>query len=162
MINEKEIKQRFPIEMRERMEDAGFRPYHMSYFCQTKPSCINEYLQGTALPNLWSLVLMAEYLDCSTNDLFGINVSELELDYERYLASKMFHNEYEFAHCVSDRMMYLIDTKYASLDAFSDRSGIGKDTLKRWTGLRPKLPRAADLLRVCNALNCTPSDLLGY
>ena len=37
MINEKEIRKFFPEEMRERMEDAGLRPYHMGYLCQCKP-----------------------------------------------------------------------------------------------------------------------------
>jgi DNA-binding Xre family transcriptional regulator len=162
MIDEKEVREFFPSEMRDRMNDTGLRPYHMSYLCQCKQSAINDYLQGSCLPNLWSLVLMAECLDCSVNELFGINTEELELDYEKYLASEMFNNQYEFAHCVSDRIMYFITFNGMNVDEFSKQSGINKDTLKRWTNQSPKLPRVTDLLRICNALRCTPSDLLGY
>ena len=162
MINEKEIKQRFPLEMRERMEYAGLRPYHIPYYCHCKPSAVDNYLQGSCLPNLWSLVLMAEHLDCTVNELFGIDIIDIEMEYERHLASKMFSNSFDFAYCVADRMVYLINEKFDSLDEFSRHSTITKDAINRWTGSHPKLPRTSDLIRVCNALNCTPSDLLGY
>ena len=105
---------------------------------------------------------MSEHLECSINELFGIDADDVELDYEKYLVTEMFRNEYEYAHCVSDRILHLILRDGITLDEFSVQSGINKDALKRWAGDRPKLPRTGDIIRLCNILNCTPSDLLGY
>lgn len=162
MVDEKSIKEWYATEVKERMEDAGLKPYHMSHLCQIKHDSLHTYLSGKGLPNPWSLVLMAEHLDCCVNDLLGYDeITEVAV-FERYLASQMYANEIEYAHCFAHRLERVINESTMGLEGVSERSGYNIRTIKQWLGERPKLPRTSQLLQLCEALKCTPTDILGY
>ena len=161
MLNEKEIKDWFVAEVRERMDDLGLRPYHMSPLCHIKYDSLSTYLSGLALPNPWSLVLMAEHLEASVDELLGYEGLD-DVNYEPYLASAMYRDKEQFATCVSDRLKRYFNKQGLTVDDVSDKTGVSISTLKRWTSSRPTLPRTWDLLRLCDGLDCTPSELLGY
>lgn len=162
MGKEQTIKEWFAAELRERMEDAELRPYHMAYLCRVKPNSINNYLQGSTLPNLWSLVLMAENLDCTVNDLLGFDEVDDISRLEPYLASAMFPDENRFAACLSDRIVRYMNRNNLTIDDLGSRTQFNTRTIKRWIGLHPQLPRTSAFLQICDALDCTPSELLGY
>jgi DNA-binding Xre family transcriptional regulator len=159
-MDESRIKEWFSIEVRERMEELNLRPYHMAYFCQFKQNSIYQYLNGTIIPDPWRLVLMAEVLECSVNDLLGFDNDDVR--FEKYQASAMFLDDRQFAFCVSDRLERYLRRVDISLGRLSELTGITITTIKRWFGMRPSLLRTNQLLHICEALNCTPSELLGY
>lgn len=162
MFDEKKIKEWFARELRERMEDAGLQPYHMPHLCHAKINSVYNYLGGASFPSPWSLVLMAEHLDCCVNDLLGYEEPRDAAVFERYLASRMYANAEEYAHCLADRITRFMNDGGITVDDLSDKTGFNERTIKQWFGVRPKLPKTAYLLRLCEALDCTPTDLLGY
>lgn len=162
MTNEQSIKDWFVAEVRERMDDLGLRPYHMAYFCRMNHNSIHTYLHGASLPNLWVLVLMAEHLDCCVNDLLGFDEVDDPGVFEMYKASTLFYDEKQFAGCFADRIQRYMHNRDITIEELSRRSDISVTTIKRWLSKYPRLPRTSDFLRICDALDCTPSELLGY
>lgn len=162
MVNEQSIRDWFKVELRERMEENGLRSYHMAYLCRVKPGNISNYLQGSSLPSLWCLILMCENLGCSVNDLLGYEEPECLDFFEKYRATELFDNERQYASCLSERIRRYMSERDTTIAELSERSGFNSRTLSRWLTDRPQLPRTSDFLQICDALDCTPSELLGY
>ena len=136
MIDEEKVKEWFATEVKERMEELDLRPYHMEYFCHIKHGCIYSYLRGANLPNLWSLVLMAERLDCSVNDLLGFEDPESYNVFEIYEASKMFGDINGYARCFADRLRRHLINRDMTVDDLSSLTGNAVTTIR----VSPTLP----------------------
>ena len=162
MHDELAIKEYFSREVKTRMEELNLRPYHMSYFCQIKHNSVYGYLNGTLLPNPFSLVLMAEHLECCTDELLGYEPCADDDVFEPFRASKMFANRKEYAHCLGDRLRGYMVNHDITPDELARMADISVEVIKRWTSERPTLPRMNELLKVIDALDCKPSELLGY
>lgn len=163
MIDENKVRDWFAQEVKERMEDAGLAPHQMAYYCRVKHEQISGYLQGRPFPKTWNLILLAECLDCSVNDLLGFDELEDINSYERLLASKTYLGEYEFSEHFKNRLIRCMNEVDVSAEELKKRTGIGKKTIEEWfEETRFALPNVLNLLRIADALDCTPSDLLGY
>lgn len=163
MIDENKVRDWFAQEVKERMEDAGLASYHVAYNCQMGLDSVYGYLQGRPFPKTWNLILLAECLDCSVNDLLGFDELEDINSYERLLASKTYLGEYEFSEHFKNRLIRCMNEADVSVEELKKRTGIGKKTIDVWfEETRFALPTVLNLLRICYALDCTPSDLLGY
>lgn len=153
----------FAAELRERMEECGFRPYHLTSLCKMGEGEIYQCLGGTALPDVFSLILLADYLDCTVNDLLGYDEVESSAAYEQYTASDMFFTESQYAACLSDRVRRYLQDRAMSITDLAAKTGFKEPTLRRWFAkTHPQLPGISKFLKICEALDCTPSDLLGY
>lgn len=163
MIDEKGIRKWYAEEVKERMEDAGLQPYRIAYLCRVKHENIYGYLQGKPFPKVWNLILLAECLDCSVNDLLGYDeVGDITV-YERYLASKTYLDELEYAEHFSKRLLRNMEEQSLLPEQIHKRTGITLSTIEQWISEKPPaLPSVMNLLRLADALDCTPSDLLGY
>lgn len=163
MIDENKVRDWFAQEVRERMEDAGLAAYHVAYYCQMGLDHIYRYLQGKPFPKTWNLILLAECLDCSVNDLLGFDELGDINSYERLLASKTYLGEYEFSEHFRNRLIRCMNEADVSAEELKKRTGIGKNALEEWlTENRFALPNVLNILHIADALDCTPSDLLGY
>lgn len=163
MVIAKDVRKWYAEEVKERMEDAGLEPYRVAYLCRVKHENIYGYLQGKPFPRTWNLILLAECLDCSVNDLLGYDeIDDVEV-YEKHLASKMYLDELDYASHFSRRLLRVMSEQSLLPEQIHDRTGIGLSALENWISERPEgLPSVLNLLRLSDALNCTPSDLLGY
>ena len=163
MIDEKKIRSWYAAEVKERMEDAGLEPYRIAYLCQVKHDYVYGYLQGKPFPKLWNLILLAECLDCSVNDLLGYDeIDDVDV-YERLLASRTYIDETDFAEHFSKRFARIMDEQCILAEDLHKRTGISLAAIEHWLGEEPvALPTVLNLLRICDALDCTPTDLLGY
>lgn len=154
----------FVRELSERMEDEQVRVNEIAHHCQISRDRINNYLQGRSLPNPLILAKMADFLGCTINDLLDFDEAD-EDELVGYEPSSMFEDEDEFMIHIRNRLeRYMIDSDISIAD-LSEKSGIDKHTIKYWLCMlkrQPTLIRTSDLLRICDALKCTPSDLLGY
>lgn len=162
MAVKQSVKDWYAAEVKERMEEAGLRSYHMAYYCQMKHAGIYQYLSGAVIPDPWRLVLMAERLDCCVNDLLGYEDVEDVSVFESCQASVMFADERQYATCLADRLKRYFNERGLTIERVSELTGITVVTIKRWMGVRPALPQISQFLRLVDALDCTPSDLLGY
>lgn len=163
MLDDKNIKAWYAAEVKERMNEYDLKPYHVAYKCQIRHSAVSNYLSGNVWPNPWSLVLMAELFECCVDDLLGYDTPDDISIFERYQASRMFANKEEYAHCFAERLVGYLNNNDISMEDLSKRSGFTVKTLKTWTNdFNPKLPATSRVLEICSALDCTPSELLGY
>lgn len=71
MVNEKEVLYTFNRELCERLELSGMTYRDLAFKARCAPSRVESYLRGNNFPNLWTLTLMAEALDCCIDDLLG-------------------------------------------------------------------------------------------
>lgn len=159
---EQSVNEWYVAEVKDRMKDAGLRPYHMAYRCQIKHDNVYQYLNGTVMPDPWRLVLMAECFDCCVNELLGYDDVEDVGVFEIHRASEMFADKQQYAICFADRLNRYLDERGLSPEDISTRTGVSNETVKRWISNRPSLPRFSHFIRLVDALKCTPSDLLGY
>ena len=163
MTDIKEVREWYAKEVEERMEDCGLRPYHISAACKISSANVSGYLKGNPFPRLWKLILIAECLDCSVNDLLGYDEVDDPDVYERLLASKTYLGEDEFAVRFGKRLVRLMNEACANINDLHEFTGISLSNVESWTGDKPEtLPNVQQLIRICDALDCTPSDLLGY
>ena len=159
MINAENIKETLSRELTNRMDEQNVRLSTMANYCDVSPKRIGEYRYGQSLPNLWTLVLMAERLDCSVNDLLG---------YGHYTTTRVssardsFPGENHYAEFVSYLLIQTVNNTEIYPEELSRRTGIGINTINKWFTRWPCLPRTDHLVKVADVLGCTPSELLGY
>lgn len=162
MLDQNAIRGRFVYELNERMRKLGVSPGDLAIRCRTRKYCIIDYMNGDSLPNLWTLALIAEYLDCIVNDLFGIEGINDANGLEEDNAFRKYTCEDSFAFLVRDRIQKQMLAQRMTNEMLAERTGFTLKSIERWLWLYPKLPQAMNLLRLADALDCTPSDLLGY
>lgn len=159
MNNVTEIREWFAIELRERMTDEKVKAAELCKFCDITRSAMRQYIYGYSFPDPWRMVLIAERLSCSVNDLLGYD--EFEDEFARS-ASKTFPGENHFAEHLAIRIVRRMEYLGYTHEGLSNKTGIGQDTIERYLDRWPELPRTDKFLQICEALNCTPSELLGY
>lgn len=163
MLDVENIRKWFASEVKERMKETGLKPGHISYKCYIRSDNIHEYLVGKPFPRLWNLVLMAECLECSVNDLLGFDDTGDTDIFEKYLASKMYLDEYDFARHFSTRVLRVMNDRGFTAYDLHRETGFSESLIARWTTNKTlELPTVLQLLHICDTLDCTPSDLLGY
>ena len=164
MIDMEEIRDWFVQELRERMEDEQLRVCDVAYQCRITSNRLNNYLQGRSFPNPFVLSILADLLACSVNDLLGFD----ELDEDELVGFdplSTFDDEDEFMVHIRNRLEQSMLSRDVSTKELSEKTGFNQHTIKYWLGKlkhQPSLIRTSDLIRLADALDCTPSDLLGY
>lgn len=163
MTNETDVREWYATEVNDLIKDSGADVYQISKFCRFRPDYTRRYLQGKPFPKLWNLILLAEYFGCSVNDLLGYEeVDDINV-FERFLASKTYLGEDEFAVRFRNRLVRMMDESCASADDIHNYTKISMSAIESWIGEKPEtLPSVMQLVHICDAIECTPSDLLGY
>lgn len=163
MGNSIDIKTWFATELRDRMDEMQLRPYHIAFLYKIDESDVRSWLKGASFPGLFNLIMLADRFECTVNDLLGFEEIEETEVYERYTASSMFFAEYQYAVCLADRMRRYLENQNISFPDLADKTGFTATTLRRWFAkTHPCLPSTEKFLHICSALDCTPSELLGY
>lgn len=164
MINSYDRAQWFKDYLKDLMDYNEVTVSDISKHCEISAQRFNNYLYGRTLPQLWTLVMIADFLETTTNELLDFDEADDDvlLSYDPYT---LFEDEEEFTAHVRNRIkQYMIDN---NIDIFylSEETGFTRLTIRRWLGLsgnRKDLPRTSDFIVICDTLGCTPSDLLGY
>lgn len=159
MINEESVKEYFGRELRVRMAYNDLHSYDMSYYCQISASNMTKYRRGERFPNVWELVLLAERLECTVNELLGYDIVET---IGKRKISDVCPGKNHYAIILKDQIIHYMIQANMTVEMLAERTGISISTIERWLDRWPHLPRTDHLLRLADALNCTPSDLLGY
>ena len=163
MTDEADVREWYVREVKERIEDSGSDVYAIVKFCHFRPDYASRYFKGNPFPKLWNIILMAEYFGCSVNDLLGYEEVEDVNTYEKYLASKTYLGEDEFAIRFRNRLTRIMDEFCISAKDIHDYTEISMNAIESWICEKPEaLPSVMQLIHICDALDCTPSDLLGY
>lgn len=162
MVNIKAVKQQFAEELNRRMEDEGLTAKELAEYCHITESKVNFCLQLGSLPDPWTLIFMADCLWCTVNDLLGYGCLNDPGELSQCQASEFFENKREYATCFSSKLRRHMNEKGLSIEDLASCADVNIHALRQWISVTPSIPQTPDLLRLADALNCTPSDLLGY
>ena len=163
MEDTKLVLEEFRKELNYRLEEKGVSYKQAALSTRVTNSEMLKYLQGRSFPELWSIVLIADYLECSVNELFGYPKTSCFRAVDRdSVATIEFPNRDIFDDYFRDRLRMFMAYLEVSVAELSDRSGITEETIKMYLSVHRWVPRVTELLKLCDALNITPSDLLGY
>jgi transcriptional regulator with XRE-family HTH domain len=139
-------------------EERNISLDYVAYYSETSYGTFKDYINGLRLPRLTTLIMVAELLGCTVNELLGFPPIDLPpasrsyspaIDDKRMMMniseqikerSKSLDETVHQACTICGRGMYTLHSKIDKCDKF--------DTF--------------EVLAFSKALHCTPSDLLGY
>lgn len=162
MVNEKEVLDYLVNKVETLMEDRGIKTWYMAYYSDMGEYYFRKFLKRKFLPNTWNLILIAELLDCTVNDLLGYS------SYNKRLKTPASGICMAQRHIISDlgvEIMNRINELGISTSELAYRVGVSEYSIRSWITCRyDSFSKTSTimLLRICDALECTPSDLLGY
>lgn len=158
MINEKEIKNHFIEYITRRREEMEIPSWYVGYYGEVCDGTFREYMKGVRLPRPTALVMIGELFECTVNDLLGYKYARVPLRRTKFnpgvdtrILSENFYSQ------MARRMI----RKRIDLDELASIIGMTSQTLDGYFKSN-SLPDTSTILRICDALDCTPSDLLGY
>lgn len=161
MIDTKIILNRFKEELNKRMLERGDKYKQVALFTRTSNHEMLEYLQGDSFPEIWSLVLIADYLGCSVDEMLGYSNSHAT-DCKKIPASNVFYSRNIFADYFREHLIKRMSDKHIDVNELAALSGITKTRIEMYVSVHRWVPSVPYFLRICDALDCTPTDLLGY
>ena len=160
MVNDKIVLRMFSENLNKRMEQKGVTYRQVAFAARVTKGCLVHYKSGNSFPELWTLVLMASYLDCSVDGQLGY--SDLDTSFSSTRLIKPLMDEDYFDDYFRECLMNMMNSKNVDIFELSDRSGVSKNYIEMYLSIHRWVPRVPDFLAICDALECTPSDLLGY
>ena len=161
MVDIKAALRRFAIELDKLMDDNGVTYRQVALAARVTRGSMIHYKSGNAFPELYSLVLMADYLNCNVDDLLGYIPNHAEVG-RRIEANDRFRNKDDFADYFRLRLYECMRENAVDANELARRASVSSNTIDMYLSVHRWLPRTSDFLHICDALNCTPSELLGY
>ena len=152
----------FGNELTERMNAKGVTHRQVAFATHVAPMSVLDYMEGAHFPSPWSLVLMAEYLGCTVDELLGYE-SRCSNNYHKMApAAALYRDEDSFTPYLRGRIVQKMNELKMSEEELARRSGVNIQTIKKYLCVHSGSPRMINLLRLCDAFKCTPSELMGY
>lgn len=159
MINETRIKNYFTKRLVEYMNKKNLRPWYVAYYSEISETTFRKHLKGITLPKSTTLILMAELFECSVNDLLGYKRIVLPV-HDGFFSSAI--DTPKVANYFWHKMkLYLQESRISYISELAYRSFVTEYTIHKHID-NNTLPDTLLILRICDAPDCTPSDLLGY
>lgn len=162
MVDTDLILQWFSQELIERMEAKGIAYRQLALDTRSMPHNIMGYMQGRSFPNPWTLVLICERLECTVDELLGYEDSGFAPKRDKERVFTKYPHEDDFTPYLRGRIVQRMEKMKMSAEELSQKSEIALNTINRYLCVHSGMPYTAYLLRICDALDCTPSELIGY
>lgn len=140
------------------LAEREIHPWYMAYYCESSDSTFRKYMKGAGLPSPIKLIMLAELFECSVNDLLGYGYYEVShrdhlfdsgqdtRKVEDYFAEQLVSRMRDLG-CTTSELAVQIELNPITVNEYIKYG---------------KLPDTWILIRIAEALKCTPSDLLGY
>ncbi len=150
----------FGKELANRIAERDLPFDYVTQYCGISMPSLKECLNGERLATPWQLVLMAEILFCTVNDLLGFGYFNNGTD---QMASNLPQGEYRVAEHMWNEVSQRMVEKDLTVEDIAYYAGVHFTTARNWFGYpHHSFPKTFSLICICDALDCTPSDLLGY
>lgn len=163
MIDTKEILWKFAEELNARMIENGVTYRQVAYAARVTKGSVVHYKSGNTFPEPWTLALIADYLGCSVDELLGYPNPHIFARTRRWIpAIERFPNWDAFADYFRERLSDLMNAKHMTAEELAKNIGASTRTIDMYLSVHRWTPDTPSFLRICDALDCTPSDLLGY
>lgn len=160
MINTRDALMTFSEELTKKMISRGVTHRQVAFAARVTRESMSRYKNGVCFPRLWTMVLIADYLKCGVSELLGYS-DGLSLSHE-YNAARLYTNEDVFIDYFRDRLMQQMRIEHVNSEQLAEKSGLSLKDVKMYLSIHRWIPTVPEFLHICSALNCTPSDLLGY
>lgn len=159
IINETYVKRMISQNLREYINNNEFSMWYIAYCSEVSETTLRNYLKEKSIPSAIVLIKIAELFECSVNDLLGYDHREFvrrERIFDSYIDSPNV-----VAYFWDKVEQYMKEKCIFDLEALALESFMSSYTLlfDKENGALPKL---VNIIKLCDALDCTPSDLLGY
>ena len=161
MVNSKNVLITFSEILRTKMAEFNLSNRKLAIASRVTSEKISSYRTESCFPKLWTLVLIADFLECSVDELFGYSTFERPNTYRKY-ASEVFPNEDVFADYFRIRLLSMMGIKGMTSHELSLKSGCSENTIDMYLSVHRWTPQVPVFLNLCDALECTPSELLRY
>lgn len=127
--------------------EANLNPPKFSKILKCGRVTINRYVSGSKMPSVDMLVKIADYFQCSTDYLVGLE----DEDYQQ-----------NFIKCpkFKDRLPILLKHCHITRYKLQQLSGISESTLYYWSKGKTK-PTIDKLIKIADVLNCTLDFVIG-
>lgn len=162
MIDTNLIVHWFGNELTERMNMKGVTHRQVAFAARVAPMSVVSYMEGMHFPSPWNLVLIAEYLECSVDDLLGYESGHPIKQSKTISAASLYREEDSFTPYLRSRIIQKMEMTKMSEEELARQSGVNRQTIKKYLCVHSGPPRMNNLLYICDAFKCTPSELLGY
>ena len=163
MIDTRNVLMDFTNELRSRIEYNGLTYRQVAFEARITRTKMNEYKFGRTFPELWNLLLIADCLDCSIDELLGYSKTGFaELRNSKVRVINVMPNNDVFADFFRMRLERYMQNNRITVADLSKRSGFKESTLEMYLSVHRWVPRTADFIKLCDSLDCTPSNILGY
>lgn len=158
MVNENNVKQHFIEYVSRAMIDMDIRPWYVAYYSEICDSTFRVYMRGDRLPRVTALIRMSDLFECSINELLGYGYFESPNQGHFFDSGRETR---KVADYLFEQVRNRMEEKDISISELASRIELSEPTLQGYFN-RPSLPDTSIILRLADALKCTPSDLLGY
>lgn len=160
MVNIRDAKITFAEELNERMRENGVTYRQTALAVGVTKGSFIHYKSGNSFPELFTLIRISNYLNCSVDSLLGYRSDgKLRLSTD---TSGDFFNEDEFKDYFRSRLITMMEQAGMNANDLSRKSLVSTKYIEMYLSVYRWIPQVPDLLRICDAIGCTPSDLLGY
>lgn len=149
-----EIREHFAKYVSRELNEREIHPWYLAHYSDASERVIGASLKMKKLPRIDSLILIAELFECTINDLLGFKAVDVQ-------TRDTFFNPGIDSKRVADYFTNQITERGFIIDDFRFNEPDMDVELKRCIRFR-RLPNTDAFLQICEALDCTPSELLGY
>ena len=133
--------------LKDLMEEAETTAHKRAAELDTDPSVISKFLRAERLPSAATLVMLADYFNCTTDYILGL--SDI-LDNRTFKSRPPFNEQLTFL------LDYFKVTKYG----FSKATGISEEAIGRWHSGKFE-PTVESLVKIARQYSCSVDFLLG-
>lgn len=158
MINEQEIMKYFSDYATRCMNELDLRPWYVAYYSETDEGTFRKYMKCIRLPRITTLIMTSELFNCSVNELLGYE--RVPLPVRKRAFNSGLDTKRLLDHFYSEVARRMVRARL-SLDEMATYLSVSAQTLENYFW-HDSLPDTSVVLHICDALNCTPSELLGY
>ncbi len=137
----------FADRLSELIFDCKKKPREIAKEAAIGKTSIYEYLSGQKMPTLQNLVKLADYFNCSTDYLLGLEQEQTNLTFQ---VCKPFSKRFE------EILQYFAISRYR----LEQLTGIAESALYYWAKGQ-KLPTVENILLLCEKLDCRVDFLIG-
>lgn len=148
------IREHFSKYVTREMTEREVRPWYVAYYGETSEPFLRSCIKMKKLPRIDSLIMIAELFECTVNDLLGFDPVNVDT------RTELFNSGIDNRHVVK-RLKEQLDERGFDADSFKFNESNMDFEFNRCMRLN-RLPDTDAFLQICSALNCTPSELLGY
>ena len=150
MINIRNVLITFAEELNKKIEKKGVTYRQVAFAARVTKGSMVHYKSGNCFPELYTLILIADYLECSVNELLGYS-DYLLLEHNNDLED-ILQNEDTFSDYFLDRLIQCMKTRNVSAKKLFESTGIALNIIEMYLSIHRWIPRVPDFLLICDAL----------